>query len=265
MKIDLHLLPLLLSTMTEIRRRILHQMYCNPKIRKAIAFSLFVKTQVSSSTVHNWTINKLHEITGVSAIAIRDRLKVLRELSLIEETGAKGQHLVFRSLKSHTTHRNASIPTVSFEPNHKIKKNDKAQNIKQIEDILSVMLVMEIQSRKNFARQMIQQKSDPKDLGGLKEARKVCNRYAYGETFCENGISYKYMAKRLGIGVQKAFAVISFALKNQILRKNKNIQRKYISGIKYIQDIIKNNYTYIKGNYICKVHANSYELITGTY
>lgn len=112
---------------------------------------------------------------------------------------------------------------------------------------------------------MIQQKSEPKNLSSLKDARKACSRYAYGETFYENGISYKYLAKRLGVGIQKAFAVISFAVKNQILRKSKNIQRKYISGIKYIQDIIKNNYTYIKGNYIFRVHANRYELITGTY
>ena len=55
-------------------------MYRNPNIRKAIAFSLFVKSQVVSSTVQEWTINKMHTITGVSALAIRDRLRTLREL-----------------------------------------------------------------------------------------------------------------------------------------------------------------------------------------
>ena len=117
-------------------------MYRNPKIRKAIAFSLFVKSQVVSSTVQDWTINKIHTITGVSALAIRDRLRTLRELDLVEEIGAERKHLVFKSLKSHTSHRNASIPLVPFETNNKIKKNGKAQNIKQIENTLSAMLVI---------------------------------------------------------------------------------------------------------------------------
>jgi hypothetical protein len=251
--------------MTEIRRKILHQMYRNPNIRKAIAFSLFVKSQVVSSTVQEWTINKMHTITGVSALAIRDRLRTLRELDLIEEIGIEKKHLVFKSLKSHTSHRNVSIPLVSFETNNKIKKNDKAQNIKQIENTLSVMLVIEIQNHKNFAKRMIRQKRNPNNLDSLKDALKACNRYAYNDKFCENGISYKYIAKQLGVGLQKAFDIVSYAIKNQILSKKKNVQKKYISCIKYIQDMIKPNYTYIKSNFIFKIKANSYAIIAGIY
>lgn len=240
-------------------------MYRNPKIRKAIAFSLFVKSQVVSSTVQDWTINKIHTITGVSALAIRDRLRTLRELDLVEEIGAERKHLVFKSLKSHTSHRNASIPLVPFETNNKIKKNGKAQNIKQIENTLSAMLVIEIQNRKNFAKQMIRQKRNPNSLDSLKDALKACNRYVYSDKFYENGISYKYIAKKLGVGLQKAFDIVSYAIKNQILSKKKNIQKKYISCIKYIQDMIKPNYTYIKNNFIYKIRANSYTIIAGIY
>lgn len=62
----------------EIRRKILNNMYCNPELRKAIAFSLFIKTRVKSSAVQRWSINKLHEITGVSACAVRKRIDTLR-------------------------------------------------------------------------------------------------------------------------------------------------------------------------------------------
>lgn len=78
-------------------------MYRNPNIRKAIAFSLFVKSQVVSSTVQEWTINKMHTITGVSALAIRDRLRTLRELDLIEEIGIEKKHHVQILEKSHFT------------------------------------------------------------------------------------------------------------------------------------------------------------------
>lgn len=240
-------------------------MYRNPKIRKAIAFSLFIKSQTTSSTIHNWTINKLHELTGVSALAIRDRLKVLRELDLIEEVGITRKHLVFKTLKSHTSHRNTNIPTIAFNPIKSIRKNEKAQYIKFLENTLSVMLVIEIQRHKEFAKQMIQQKCNPKSLNELKDAQKACNRFGYGKQYVDNGISYKCIAKKLGVGLQKAFEIISFAVKNQILRKKRNIQSKYLAYFKYIEDMLRHTYTYFKNNHIVKVSANTYSLITGIY
>lgn len=251
--------------MTQIRRKILHQMYRNPKLRKAVAFSLYVKSQTASSTVQNWTINKLHELTGVSSLAIRERLKVLRELGLIEEIGAHKKHLVFKTLKSHTSHRNASVPTIEFILNKNIRKNEKAQKIKLIENTLSVMLVIEMQSRKEFAKQMIRQKNDPVNLQELKVAQKACNHFGYGKRYVDNGISYKHIAEKLGVSIQKAFEIISFAVKNQILRKKRNIQSRYLSCFKYIEDMIKHSYTYYKNNHVVKVSANTYSLIAGIY
>lgn len=240
-------------------------MYRSPKIRKAIAFSLFIKSQTISSTIHNWTINKLHELTGVSALAIRDRLKVLRELGLVEEVGTMRRHLVFKTLKSHTSHRNACVPTIEFILNKNIRKNEKAQKIKLIENTLSVMLVVEMQSRKEFAKQMIQQKSDPKNLQELKVAQKACNRFGYGKRYIDKGISYRYIAEKLGVAIQKAFEIISFAVNNQILRKKRNIQSRYLSCFKYIEDMLKHSYTYYANNHIVKVSANTYSLIAGIY
>ena len=62
-------------------------MYRNSKLRKAIAFSLFVKAHSRNSIIKNWNINKLHDITGVSVNAIKARLATLRSMGLIEETG----------------------------------------------------------------------------------------------------------------------------------------------------------------------------------
>lgn len=62
-------------------------MYRNSDLRKAIAFSLFVKAHSRNSIIKNWNINKLHDITGVSVNAIKARLATLRSMGLIEETG----------------------------------------------------------------------------------------------------------------------------------------------------------------------------------
>ena len=242
----------------EIRRKLLNQMYRNPQMRKAIAFSIFVKSKTKSSTVHHWSVNKLHEITGVSAGAIRKRLTILRELGLVEEVGKKNHCLVFLSLKSHTSHRNAFVPTIIFNSNKNLKKNAYAQEVKNIEKFLSVAIVIEIQKHKEYAKQMIQQSKHPKNLETLKEAKKACNRFGYGDTFHDNGISYNYIAKELGVSLKTAFDTIKFAVEKEILSKIRNTEKRIFSSINYIQDIIKTNYTYIKNNIIYKVYANSY-------
>lgn len=102
-------------------------MYCNPELRKAIAFSLFIKTRVKSSAVQRWSINKLHEITGVSACAVRKRIDTLKALGLVEFTGKNNRCLVFKSLKSHTSHRNVLVPNIEFISRNDSKKNAYAQ------------------------------------------------------------------------------------------------------------------------------------------
>lgn len=244
----------------EIRRKILNDMYCNPELRKAIAFSLFIKTRIKSSAVQKWSINKLHEITGVSACAVRKRINTLKALGLVEFTGKYNRCLVFKSLKSHTSHRNVLVPNIEFISKNDSKKNAYAQNVKFVEDTLSVMLVIEIQNHKNYAKQMIQQSKRPKGLKAYKEAKNACNRFGYGKEFCDNGISYIYIAQKLGVGLQKAFNTVKFAIQNGILQKCRNIKKFFYSNINYIEDMI-GNYTYIKNNMAYKVYANDYKLI----
>lgn len=244
----------------EIRRKILNDMYCNSELRKAIAFSLFIKTRVKSSAVQGWSINKLHEITGASACAVRKRIDTLKALSLIEFTGKNNRCLVFKSLKSHTSHRNVLVPNIEFISKEDSKKNAYAQNIKFIEDTLSAMLIIEIQNHKNYAKQMIQQSKRPKGLKAYKEAKNACNHFGYGEEFCDNGISYIYIAQKLGVSLQKAFNTVKFAVQNGILQKCRNIKKFFYSNINYIEDMV-GNYTYLKNNIVYKVYANNYKLI----
>ena len=120
-------------------------MYRNSDLRKAIAFSLFVKAHSRNSIIKNWNINKLHDITGVSVNAIKARLATLRSMGLIEETGVDKKHLVFKSLHSHTAHRNVVLPSVEFKPDVNLKKNAYAQEIKNLENVLVAMLLVQIQ------------------------------------------------------------------------------------------------------------------------
>lgn len=235
-------------------------MYRNSQLRKAIAFSLFVKAHTRNSIVKNWSINKLHDITGVSVNAIKDRLFVLKNMELIEETGLNNKHLVFKSLHSHTAHRNIVIPELIFKPNANLKKNAYAQEIKNIENVLTAMLLVEIQRRKDFAKQMIQKRNDPQSKKEYKEAVKTCNHFGYGRKFIEKGISYKYMAGKIGMSVCKSIQIVKLAVNCNILKRIRNICKRIAICSKYTEDMLI-NYTYSYRNYIYKNYANKYVII----
>lgn len=241
----------------------MNEMYRNPELRKAIAFSLYMKSRVVSSSVPHFTINKLHEISGVSATTIKKRLRILRQHNMVSFTGKGGHCIVFNSLRSHTSHRNICIKDIDFIADHCSHKNTNAQNVKFIDDILTALLIIEIQNHKNFAKQMIQQSDQPKGLNELKIAKKACNRFGYSDKFSDNGISYKYMAQKIGCGLQKAFDIVKFATKGQILVKFRNVQKFYFPGAKFIKEELLRIYTYIKGNTAYKVSANRYQLCDG--
>lgn len=235
-------------------------MYRNSQLRKAIAFSLFVKAHTRNSIVKKWSINKLHEMTGVSADAVKARLKVLQEMHLVEFTGIDNKHIVFRSLHSHTAHRNVVIPEFSFKPNNNLKKNAYAQEIKNIENTLTAILLIEIQRRKDFANQMIQQKRNPHTKKEYKAATKVCNHFGYGRKFIDRGISYKYMAAKIGMSVYKSIQIVKFAVNYHLVRKIRNIYKSFAMCGKYTEDMLT-NHTYCYRNRIIKIYANKYAVV----
>ena len=235
-------------------------MYRNSQLRKAIAFSLFVKVHTRNSIVKNWSINKLHDITGISVNAIKDRLFVLKNMELVEETGLGNKHLVFKSLHSHTAHRNIVIPETTFKPNANLKKNAYAQEIKNIENTLTAMLLVEIQRRKDFAKQMIQRRREPCSKKEYAEAVKTCNRFGYGKKFIDKGISYKYMAAKIGMSVCKSIQIVKFAVKCKFIKKIRNICKRIAICSKDTEDMLV-NYTYSYRNHIYKNYANKYVTI----
>lgn len=235
-------------------------MYGNAQLRKAVAFSIYVKSKTPSSAVPHWSVNKLHELTGVSADAIKQRIRTLKEYELIEFVGKGENCAVFRSLRSSCSHRNIFVPETKFSGDNQKKKNSDAQGVKHIEDALTAILIVEIQRHKDYAKQTIRQKRSPKSISDYKEARKVCNRCGYGDKYVERGLSYKTIAKRLGICLQKAVEAVKFAVEQNFLAKSKQIKRLFVANLRSVEDML--SFTYAYGSYIYRVYANRYALIS---
>ena len=181
-------------------------------------------------------------------------------MGLIEETGVDKKYLVFKSLHSHTAHRNVVLPNVEFKPDVNLKKNAYAQEIKNLENVLVAMLLVEIQRRKDFAEQMIQQKRNPHSKKEYTEAVKTCNRFGYGRRFIDRGISYKYMAAKIGMSIFKSMQIVKFAANYGIVKKMRNIAKRFSMFAKYTEDMLT-NYTYSYRNWIYKIYANKYVVL----
>lgn len=222
--------------------------------------ALYLKRYAVSSAIHDYSVNKLHLLTGLSAGVVKKRVATLVVYGLAEYAGKKKDVLVLRTPKSGTKHRNVFINDDDFKCNDKLCKNGKAQEVKHIDDLVCIAMIVEIQRHKDYAKHIIQQKENPESVKDFKAARSACKNAGYGNRYVENGISYCGMAKSLGVGVQKTFSLVQKACKLKILRKINNIRKVFYKGALYVSDLFK-SYTYIYNDMVYKVYANTYQVL----
>lgn len=235
--------------MKSIRRNIFYCIYNDKNIVKALALAVFVKHRVKSSTITNFTIDKLHKLTNLHSTTIKKRLKTLNELGLISRSGNNNEHLVFNSISSHNKFRNIDISKAIFD------------TIKDVEKSLLTFIVVEIQKRKNFVKQILNTASNSKSYKELKSARRKCRVFGLRGEYKEYGISYKKIAKEMCVSVAKAVNIIKFAVENQFLNKEHNQTQVFCLGIgiasKYGVNV---GGTFCTNNNIYKIYANTYSL-----
>lgn len=224
-------------------------MYNNDRLVKAMSLAIFVKNHIVSSTINNYTVDKIHRITSLHSSTIKKRLNTLKQMGLIRFVGKNKEHMVFESITSSSEHRNVYAELVMFD------------NIKDIEKALYALLVIEIQKTKDFVKHTIQLANNPSTLDEHKSAKKICNRYGYGNEYKEYGISYKYIAKRLGVCLQKAFNVVKFAIERGFLNKFNRQKQEFSYRIGCTSKYEENkNYTFCTLNNKYTILANVYTI-----
>ena len=157
--------------MIHLKRHIFYSANGNANIIKALALAVYVKKNVVSSTITNYTTNKLRNLTGLSYSAITKRINTLKQLGLVKFVGRNNQHLVISNMASHCKHRNIDLSKCVVN------------SVKDIEKSLYAMFVLEIQKRKDFVKHTIQSVNNPSNLDEHKRARQICKRYGYDREF----------------------------------------------------------------------------------
>ena len=232
-----------------ISRRLLCQMSGNLTLVKAVSMSIYLKNLTKGGRIEHATTNKLHDLTHLHASTVTKYLDTLTEHDLIRR---ESHSLIFCSLTDR--HHSVKLPSTH------------GLTIKQLENLLLAMLVVDIVRQKEYVRHTIETACNPKPsrdaLKQCKQARRICRDRGYGREYKEYGLSYKTVAKRLGISLQQAEEVIAYAIKGSILAKEKRQQQHYMHRVgtaeKYL-DLAEG--TFCARNNMYKVEANVYYIL----
>ena len=202
-----------------IDRKLYDRAVRDPRIRKALAFAILMKTRKAASVIKGWSYKKLSRISGRTAPTCKRRIEVLKELGLVKMYQHKGlDYLEFLPLKA---------PKKQIKGTNKYKSPHKSQNVylckikrsseKNIERGLQATLYVTIQERKDYARQWINAKQTPSNSQEYKRAEKICRLRGWSK-FSENGISYKYIARILHCSPNTVCDIIRYGEKQKIFK-----------------------------------------------
>ena len=227
-----------------IRYSIVNGLFKDKASLKAIALLLFFYHRNGKNVLKNWSVNKLANVTGVHAYTIKKRIATLVDLGYAKVDGTS---LVFLSVVSKHKDRNINISDICYD------------TIKDVEKSLYAILLCIVQSRKDFCKRTILQARTAKKFDVIKKARALQRKYGYGDTYTENGLSYKRIAQKLGISLKTAFDYVKYAVVKKFVTAQNHFHSTFMPKVgRYPVPC----FTFTTNNYAYNVTANTYTIIS---
>ena len=237
----------------KLRRRYINEAKGCPVTQKALAVAIRIKSLLGrDSTIHNFTINKLHRLTGISAKTLNRYLPILEDMGIVSYCGKDRRHMVMGRLHSHSACRNVNIDRFDLA------------SFRTIYYSLRAFIALSIQHRKDFIRRTIQIATDPRGGQDCKTARKTVKRLVrQGILKCpngkydESGITFKRIAKETGNCIRTAERIVDFAVMKGWVTKIRHYTQFFERNVMYR---LIDGFTFTTTNNIYSVQANSYVL-----
>ena len=231
----------------------MNEMKGQPRLQKALAFAVFLKFKLGrSSMMRDYSTNKIHTITKVSATTINKYMPILIENGWVRFDGKNKQHLIVCKLCSHTDKRNVCVDMFCFDSFTDVYRS------------LRSFLALIIQSHKDFIKRTIQIATDPQKGQNCKAARKLVKRLVKQgilrdvySTYKEYGLSLKRIAKETGNCIRTAQRIMQYAIDKNWVKKQNHTENVFAPNINYYQ---VQGYTFSTKNNLYRVYANIYEL-----
>ena len=131
-------------------------------------------------------------------------------------------------------------------------------SLKSVEYSLQAILLVQIQLRKDFAKQTIRNAHGAShDFKVVKAARDAARKFGYGFEYIERGLSYRTIAKKIGVSIKSAVEIVKFAAKRTFLKKITHSIPTYLPSVCGMEVY---GYTFTTRNYGYKVLANCYSV-----
>lgn len=198
----------------------------------------------------DFSFNKLHNTTGLHYVTLRKRMATLEGMSLIMRHGKDKRNLSFLRV-----HR-------SNDRNNIIFPDEELKSVKDYEDALLSITIVETQRHKEYVRKLINTIKHSHNYADVKKAcRKVNGEYEGVRAYVDNGISYRYLSKKMGVSLQKAFQVVRFAVEKKFVELKKNFEQIFSRGVNYYLDKMNSVFTFSTKNNIYMVKANTYRVL----
>ena len=198
----------------------------------------------------DFSFNKLHNMTGLHHVTLRKRMATLEGMSLIMRHGKEKRNLSFLRV-----HRSNDRNTITF-PDEELK------SVKDYEDALLSITIVETQRHKEYVHKLINTIKHSHNYADVKKAcRKVNGEYEGVREYVDNGISYKYLSKKMGVSLQKAFQVVRFAVEKKFVELKKNFEQIFSKGVNHYLDKMNSVFTFSTKNNIYMVKANTYRVL----
>lgn len=238
----------------KIRRRYFSDVKGNPQLQKAVSLAVYLKSKLGrSSTITNYTPNKVRTITGVCQKTFLRYLPLMVEMGLVSFAGRHNEHLVINRLSSKTKCRNIDIAKFCFKSFTDVYRS------------LRAFIVLLLQARKDYIKRTLQAAQDPKKEEDFNAARKEVKRLvkcgilkSIHQKYTELGISFKRMAKETGNCPRTCENIVKYAMKKRWVKKTVNIVQTFMRGVGY-RDIP--GYDFTTRNNAYKLAANTYRLM----
>lgn len=234
----------------KLSRKLHYECLEDAEVRKAIALLLFCKRNTKNSTIMDFSFNKLHNMTGLHYVTLRKRMATLEGMSLIMRHGKDKRNLSFLRVHRSNDRNNITFP------------DEELKSVKDYEDALLSITIVETQRHKEYVRKLINTIKHSHNYADVKKAcRKVNGEYEGVREYVDNGISYRYLSKKMGVSLQKAFQVVRFAVEKKFVELKKNFEQIFSRGVNYYLDKMNSVFTFSTKNNIYMVKANTYRVL----
>ena len=229
-----------------------------PKRQKTLAFAIFLKFKLGrSSLMRNYSINKIHTLTGISATTINKYLPVLIENGWVRFDGKNQQHLIVCKLASHADNRNINIDKFCYD------------SFKDVYNSIRSLLAMLIQARKDFIKRTLQIVTDPHKGQNFYAARRTMKRLVRKgiirdvyTKYKEFGLSYSRIARELGNCARTSFRVMQYAISKKWVVKHNHQEQVFAPKVLFTP---VEGYMFSTKNNLYRILANTYVISTGIF